>query len=158
MMMGEADGDSSARAAAFLDRLMRRFDLSGHWAFHALHDDGRYYGMTEMQLKQLYSSAALIINHHGATVPLPEHYATSRLIYLETDPVELQVGLHDGVQEAIDFLEPHAAFFTWGLNYGQPDCKVPLPERFRFRPSPPAVVLNWWQSYRGRRGDTLATI
>src|SRR5262249_55628280 len=93
MLMEDENDDSSAKAAAFLDRLMRRFDLGDHWAFHALHDDGRYYGMTEMQLKQLYSSAALIINHHGATVPLPEHYATGRLIYLETDPVELQTGL-----------------------------------------------------------------
>jgi hypothetical protein len=158
MLMDGPDDDSSAKAAAFLDRLMGRFDLGGHWAFHALHDDGRYYGMTEMQVKQLYSSAALIINHHGATVPLPEHYATGRLIYLETDPVELEIGLHDGVQEAIDFLEPHTAFFTWGLNYGQSDCKVPLPERFPFQPSPPAVVPSLWQSYRGEGGDTFTTI
>jgi hypothetical protein len=158
MLMEDDDDDSSARAATFLDRLMRRFDLSGHWAFHALHDDGRYYGMTESQLNQLYSSAALIINHHGGTVPLPEHSATKRLIYLETDPVELEIGLYDGVQAAIDFLEPHIAFFTWGLNYGHPDCRVPLPDRFHFRPTPPAVVLDLWQSYRGEAGDLFTTI
>jgi hypothetical protein len=158
MLMENGNDDSSARAAAFLDRLMRRFDLSGHWAFHALHDDGRYYGMTEIQLKHLYSAAALIINHHGSTVPLPEHSATKRLIYLETDPVELQIGLYDGVQEAIDFLEPHIAFFTWGLNYGNPDCRVPMPDRFDFRPTPPAVVLDLWQSFRDKGGDTFTTI
>src|SRR5260370_10085307 len=76
MLMESADDDSSAKAAAFLDRLMRRFDLGGQWAFHALHDDGRYYCMTGMQLKQLYSSAALIINHHRTTLPRAEPYAT----------------------------------------------------------------------------------
>jgi hypothetical protein len=158
MLMENDDDDSSALAATFLDRLMRRFDLGGRWAFHALHDDGRTYGMTEAELKQLYGSAALIINHHGGTVPLPEHYATGRLIYLETDPVELQIGLYDGNQEAIAFLEPHVAFFSWGLNYGRPDCRVPLPERFPFRTTPPAVVQNLWQSYRGDIGNTFTTI
>jgi hypothetical protein len=158
MLMENDDDDSSALAAAFLDRLLRRFDLGNRWAFHALHDDGRYFGMTESELKQLYGSAALIINHHGGTVPLPEHYATGRLIYLETDPVELQIGLYDGVQEAIDFLEPHIAFFSWGLNYGQPDCRVPLPERFPFKTTPPAVVADLWHSYRGPVSDVFTTV
>jgi hypothetical protein len=158
MFMEDENDDGSANVAAFLDRLMRRFDLGGHWAFHALHDDGRVFGMSDTQLKQLYSSAALIINHHGGTVPLPEHTATRRLVYMETDPVELQIGLHDGVREAIDFLEPHIAFFTWGLNYNQPDCQVPQLERFHFQPSPPAVVPDLWSSYRGEVSDRFTTV
>jgi hypothetical protein len=159
LMMNE-DDDGSALAAAFIDQVMRRFDLgSDHWAFHALHDEEcRCYGMTEGQLKELYRSAALIINHHGSTVPLPEHSATGRLIYLETDPVELEVGLYNNVQEAIDFLEPHVAFFTWGLNYGHPDCKVPLLERFPFRPSPPVIVPDLWAPYHNGRADTFTTV
>src|SRR5262249_3392523 len=126
MLMDTKDDDSSAMAVAFIDRVMRRFDLGGNWAFHALHADGRCYGMTELQLRQLYDSAALIINYHGGTVPLPEHSATGRLIYLETDPVELEIQLFHNNAKAVAFLEPHAAFFTWGLNYGNPDCQVPL--------------------------------
>ena len=38
--------DSTPRAVAFLDRIMSRFGLSGHWAYHALHEDGRSHGMT----------------------------------------------------------------------------------------------------------------
>src|SRR6266581_8727226 len=52
MFMERDDDDSSALAAAFIDRVLRRFDLGGKWAFHALHDDGRCYGMTESQLQQ----------------------------------------------------------------------------------------------------------
>jgi hypothetical protein len=158
MLMEDENDDSSAKAAAFLDRLMRRFDLGGKWAFHALHDDGRYYGMTEGELRQLYGSAALIINHHGATVPLPEHYATKRLIYLETDPVELQIGLYEQNPAAIEFLEPHIAFFSWGLNYNQPDCLVPQLDRFPFKTTPPAVVQPLWNSYRGPVGDVFTTV
>jgi hypothetical protein len=158
LLMKHDDDDSSARAAAFIDRVMRRFDLGGHWAFHALHDDGRCYGMTEGELKRLYSSAAMLVNYHGATVPLPEHGATGRLIYLETDPVELQIGLYDNVQAAIEFLEPHCAFFTWGLNYNHPDCRVPQPERWHFRPSPPVIVPDLWEPGRHPPGEALTTI
>ena len=158
MLMERADDDSSALAAAYIDRVMRRFDLSGRWAFHALHADGRCYGMSHTQLNALYRSAALIINYHGNTVPLPEHSATNRLIYLETDPVELEIELYNGDRNAIEFLEPHCAFFTWGLNYGHADCKVPLPERFRFRPTRPPVVLDLWDSHAGGPADTFTTV
>jgi hypothetical protein len=75
------DGDGSARAATFIADVMRRFDLNDRWAFHALHADGGYYGLSEGQLRELYRSAALLINLHGGTVPLPEHSATGRLIW-----------------------------------------------------------------------------
>jgi hypothetical protein len=157
MLMERPEDDSSALAAAFLDQVMRRFDLGGRWAFHALHDDGRCYGMTEGQLMELYRSAALLINFHGGTVPLPEHAATGRLVYMETDPVELEIELYHGDPQAIAFLEPHIAFFTWGLNYGNADCKVPLPERFRFRPSPPVVVPDLWEQENGD-GELFTTV
>src|SRR5437588_12916646 len=158
-LMEHPDDDSSAKAAAFIDRIMRGFDLSGHWAFQALHDDGRCYGMSDGELKRLYQSAELIINLHGGTVPLPEHYATDRLVYLETDPVALEIELHDGNRETIEFLEPHSAFFTWGLNYGHPDCRVPLPERFPFKPTPPPVICDWWEHGQpSGGGDRFTTV
>jgi len=119
--------------------------LSGRWAFHALHDDGRCYGLSENQLKQLYVSADLLINLHGGTEPLPEHIATDRLIYLETDPVRLQIELYHNLQRTIDFLAPHRAFFTFGENYGSPDCKLPVSERFPFHPTRQPVVLEFWR-------------
>src|SRR3712207_6831182 len=60
MLMQEGDIDGSVRAADFIAGVMRRFDLGCRWAFHALHADGRCYGMSEGQLKQLYKSATLI--------------------------------------------------------------------------------------------------
>ena len=123
MLMEREDDDSSGRG--------RRLHRPRHAALRprrplglpsALHDDGRCYGLSEQQLDELYGSAALLINLHGGTEPLPELHATGRLVYLETDPVQLQIELHDDLQETIDFLEPHCAFFTFAENYGSPDC------------------------------------
>jgi hypothetical protein len=76
MLMQREEDDGSALAAAFIEGVMRRFGLAGRWAYHALHDDGRCFGMSMGQLKQLYRSASLLINLHGGTMPLPEHYET----------------------------------------------------------------------------------
>jgi hypothetical protein len=152
------DEDGSEQAARFLAGVMESFGMAGRWAYQALHAEGRYYGMSEEQLMQLYRSAALIINLHGGTVPLPEHYATGRLIYVETDPVELQMELHEGRQTTIDFLAPHCAFFTFGENYGQPDCGLPVCNRFPFRPTRQPVVMDFWAANGNGGGETWTTI
>jgi hypothetical protein len=158
MLMEHAGDDGSAKAARFIAGVMQRFDLHDRWAFHALHDDGRCFGMSEGQLSQLYRSAALLINYHGGTIPLPEHSASGRLIYLETDPVQLEVELFQRDPEAIAFLAPHSGFFTWGLNYGKPDCKVPLPEQFHFRLTLPPIAHDFWRADAHEAGDTFTTI
>jgi len=144
MLMTSEHDDSSRRAADYLGALMSRFDLSDRWAFHALHDDGRCYGLSDSGLKRLYRSAAAIVNLHGGTHPLPEHIETGRLVYVETDPVQLQVELHDDVQSTVDFLAPHQAFFTFGENLGNSDCGLPTSDRFSFRPTRQPVVLDLW--------------
>jgi GT2 family glycosyltransferase len=158
MLMKHETDDGSAKSAAFIDAVMRRFDLAGRWAFHALHDDGRCYGMSYGKLKELYSSADIIINLHGATVPLPEHYETNRLVYLETDPVALQIELHDNVRETIEFLSAHIAFFTYGENYSRPDCRLPVSDRFHFHPTRQPVVMDFWQQANATTNSTFTTI
>ena len=64
LMEHEAD-DGWAKAAALIDRVLRRFDLGNHWAYHALHADGRCYGMSRAQLNEL-STATLADNFCNA--------------------------------------------------------------------------------------------
>jgi len=159
MFMTHENDDGSGKAAAFIADVMQRIGLGDRWAFHALHEDkGRCYGMTEGALKDLYGAAALLINYHGGTLPLPEHTATGRLVYLETDPVELEIELYHNLPEPTEFLAQHCAIFTWGLNFGNADCRVPLPERFHFRPLPPAIVMDLWEPYSLQGGMDFTTI
>lgn len=146
MLMRSADDDSSALAAGLIRDVMHRFDLDNRWCFHALHADGRCYGMTERTLRQLYHDAALIVNLHGGTPPRPEHSETGRLVYVETDPVQLQVELHEERRETLDFLDPHVAFFTFGENWGNPDCGLPVNRRYTFVPTRQPVVMALWET------------
>jgi hypothetical protein len=159
MFMKDKHDDASALAAAFIGDMMRRFDLGAdHWAFHALHGDGRCHGLSEGTLKRLYRDAALIFNLHGGTIPRPDHYETDRLVYVGTDPVEHEVDVHNGVQETIEYLEPHCAFFTWGENHGNPDCGVPVSDRFKFIPTRQPIVMDLWEPFHGGPADTFTTV
>jgi glycosyltransferase involved in cell wall biosynthesis len=158
MLMDGENDDSSTKAAAFIANVMARFDLGDRWAFHALHDDERCYGMTRRKLGALYRDAALLVNLHGGTMPLPEHAETGRLVYLETDPVQLQVELHDELAATIDVLEPHCAFFTFAENLGAADCGLPVSDRYRFRPTRQPVVLDFWDESSGPARNVFTTI
>jgi GT2 family glycosyltransferase len=158
MLMSSAHDDSSALAAEFISAIMRRFGMSDRWAFRALHDDGRCFGMSESALERLYAESELMINLHGGTQPLPELAAGGRLVYLETDPVQLQLELRHGVQETLDFLEPHCAFFTFAENWGRPDCGLPLHERFSFVPTRQPVVMELWPDRAAQPADVFTTI
>jgi len=160
MLMRSSDDDGALRAAEFIDGVMRRFDFGSQWAFHALHegDNGRLFGLTDTQLRDLYASAALIINLHGGTKPRPEMAATGRLVYLETDPVQLQIELHENNREAIEFLKPHVAFFTFGENYGRRGCGLPVSEQFHFKPTRQPVVIDLWRGHEQLPGPVFTTI
>ena len=106
--------------------IAERFGLGDRWAFQALHEHGRCYGMSAEQLDRLYRDAALIVNMHGGTLPLPEHAATDRLVFLGHRPGRGRARASSGATErALEFLDQHVAFFTWGLNFGNPDCGLP---------------------------------
>jgi hypothetical protein len=159
MFMKNGHDDASLGAAAFIDDVMRRFELgTDRWAFHALHENGECHGMSTGALRRLYREAALILNLHGATIPRAEHSETGRLVYVGTDPVAHEVEVHNGVQETIDYLAPHAAFFTWGENYGNADCGVPTCDRFAFMPTRQPIVLDLWERFHRPPADTFTTV
>jgi hypothetical protein len=158
MFLDDNDHDGSVKVANFLDGVLRRFDLGDRWAFHARHGDCSSYGLSAGQLARVYDSTRWIINLHGGTLPLPEHCATNRLIFLETDPVEVQIQLSEGDRATIEFLDRHCAFFTFGENYGRPPCLLPVSDRYDFRPTRQPVVLDFWREPAAPPGAMFTTI
>jgi GT2 family glycosyltransferase len=158
MLMVPADTEASGRAAAFIATIMRRFGFSDRWAFRALHTDGSCFGMTEARLERLLGSAEMIVNLHGGTQPLPALKATDRLVYVETDPVQLQLELADGYEVANDFLDAHAAFFTFAEAYGSERCLLPVSDRFQFQPTRQPVLPDLWETTKAPAHDRFTTI
>jgi hypothetical protein len=84
--------------------------------------------------------------------------ATGRLVYLGTDPVVREIELHQELPETIELFEQHAAVFTWGENYGRPDCGIPVSTRFQFLPTRQPVVMGLWESLRPVESHAFTTI
>jgi GT2 family glycosyltransferase len=158
MLMAPADEDASGRAAAFIATIMRRFGLGDRWAFRALHRDGRCFGMTDVRLGRLLASAEMIVNLHGGTEPLPEFSATDRLVYVETDPVQLQLELAEGYRASHEFLAAHSAFFTFAESYGSDQCLLPVSDRFEFHTTRQPVLADLWQTAAPPAHDRFTTI
>lgn len=158
ILMQHAEDDAAARAADYIAATLGELDMGDRWCFQALHADGRCYGLSESALARLYANAGLIINLHGATTPRPEHTATGRLVYVGTDPVDVEVQVYHKNRRTIDYLAAHCAHFTWGENYGSPDCGVPVMEQFRLIPSRQPLILDWWQRPTRGSGPHFTTI
>jgi GT2 family glycosyltransferase len=158
MLMREQHDDGGLLAARFISKVMSQIGLADRWAFHALHDDGAVHGMTREALDALYADAALVINLHGGTEPREEHAATGRLVYLESDPCQLQFELHEGNTRTIEFLERHTAFFSFAENWGAPDCGLPVSDRFPFIPTRQPVLLDIWDSGDSPPGPAFTTV
>lgn len=157
-MFSTDDGDPGTEAAAdYLAGVMAQAGLDRQWAYHALHDDGSVRGLSAEGLVRLFDSAALVVNMHGATTPRPEHAAGDRLVYLETDPGRLQVELSEQRSRTIEFLEPHAAFFTFAESIGLAHCRLPRSDRFEFLPTRQPVVLDLWRG-SGPPGESFTTV
>ena len=119
---------------------MRRFGLGDRWAFHGLHDDNRCFGMSaHAAAAACTATPCCLINLHGGTEPRPELYATDRLVYLETDPVQLQTELHDGrAGDRSTSSSRTARSSRYAENYGNPDCRLPVAGPLPVPPHPPA--------------------
>lgn len=158
LLVEGTDDDRSPAAAAFIARHLDRFGLGDRWAFHNWTAGERSYGLSEARLRRLYDEAAVVINLHGATWPLPDALDRDRLVFLETDPVLLQIELFHGKPEAAAYLDAHGAYFTFGENYGTPGCGVPVTDRYDFQPTRQPVVLDLWNAPPVPPGDRFTTV
>ena len=131
-------------AVNYVAQLMSSFGLQDRWAYRSRVDD-RFFGLSQTQVSRVFESADALVNLTGSTHLFEEHIRVPVRIYLETDPVTRQIELVQGDRKAIDLLEAHTHYFTYGENFGSPDCSVPL-TRFNYQPTRQPIVLDWWMS------------
>jgi hypothetical protein len=152
-----ATSDDCTFPVSYIGTLLNRFGFQDKWAYVAAHSDNRCYGLSELQVKDLYARADAIINLFGGTILRDEHMRCPIRIYLETDPVVHQIRIANGEQRYIDLVAAHTALFTWGANYGEPDCGVPVAP-FSYKPTRSPVILDYWDSPCNPAARSFTTI
>jgi len=138
--------------------MLRRHGFGDRWGFRGGYPGGQCYGMTETQIEELYREADAFLNVTGAQDIREEHMQIPSRIYVESDPVAMQIRVAKGDVSALDALQAHTMLFTFGENLGAKDCGVPL-ERFRWLPTRQPVVLDFWAPLEADSGSytTVAT-
>ncbi len=130
------------------------------WAFRGNYPGGKCYGLSEERILCLYREADAFLNVTGAQEIREEHRLCRRRIYIETDPVAAQIKVAQGEKETIAALAAHETLFSYGGNFGRPDCLVPL-ERFTWQRTCQPVVLDLWNTNSppppGAAYNTIAT-
>jgi hypothetical protein len=142
-----ARGEDPGPTVDWLARVFNQFDLNGRWAYNTTGAGGECYGLSSPALSALYRAAALLLNLHGSAKPTEELTSTNRLVFVGTDPGMLEIELDRGETWAVEYLEPHCAFFTWAENFGRQDCLLPVSPRFDFIPTCQPVLVDHWQRY-----------
>jgi hypothetical protein len=134
--------DDPGPAIAYVRRLMERHGVP--WAYQDVASNAMY-GCSEVALRDTLAGADVLVNVSGVTVLRDEHLRVPVRVYLESDPVLPQIEVARGRKFTIDLLAAHTHHFTYGQNFGAPDCGVPI-ERFDYRPTRPPVILDWWRT------------
>lgn len=137
--------DDPAYAVDYLGRVLAAIGLEGKWAYRALwKGQDACYGLSRRQLVDLYSGCDAVLNICGATVLNDDHGRAPRRVYVETDPVGNQLELAEGRPKTFAVLSAHDTIVTYGENYGEADCGVPLTGPFRYLKTRQPIDLDLW--------------
>ncbi len=129
----------------YIARLMAWLDMSDRWAYRFGGENGQTFGLSESQVSALFKRADALVNLTASTWLFERHLDIPVRIYLETDPVLRQFEVAQGRRDTTELLDAHTHHFTYGENFGAPDCGVPL-GRFEYHPTRQPVVLDWWDT------------
>lgn len=136
--------EDPAETLGFVAGWMERIGFSDRWIVRVPGPDRPCRGAgDDADLDELYRRADAVLNLCGGHRLRDEHAAIERLVLLQTDPVAQQIAIARGDRGVIDELDHYDDLFTYGENIGSPGCGVPV-ERYRWIPTRPPVVLEWW--------------
>ncbi|HZT95771.1 MAG TPA: hypothetical protein VFB34_02930 [Chloroflexota bacterium] len=127
----------------FLAAQMSRLGLSDRWLFRTKHLAPEWYGNGgAVKVARLQREADAVINLCGNKWVSD---ARPNLLYLETDPGEIQIHVANGNQDYLRLLERHRWLYTYGVNIGTPRSPIPVGP-LDWHPTRPPVILDWWRT------------
>ncbi len=110
---------------AYLDRIMRKFDMGDRWIYRN-EADGTYHGVAgEAEAEKILASTDVMANVSGACWLRPVTAAVKTKLFLDGDPMFTQTKLNATKPEYLERVLAHDRHYSFGLNIGQPGCKVP---------------------------------
>jgi hypothetical protein len=142
----------------FLAEQMASIGLADRWLFRAQYLDATWYGNgTEATVERLHAEADAVYNLCGTRWADDSRELPPNLVYLETDPGDMQITVAYGYELGLRHLKQHKRLYTYGLNVGRSEFPVPV-EPLNWLPTLPPVVVDWWAGGTLRADGAFTTI
>jgi hypothetical protein len=122
---------------------MARIGLESHWAYRFREKADACFGLSNERLNALYRSCDVLFTFNSAELQ-EEHLAAPFRVYIESDPAISQLRLANGDSRTRQMFAHHHRVFTYGENFGSPDCGVPL-GGIEYRTTRQPIDLEFWE-------------
>jgi hypothetical protein len=151
--------DDCTYAVKHLATCLDTIGLRDKWAFRLADRPGACWGLSELELRQLYRSCDALLNVVGATDLREEHLAARLRVYVETDPVINELRLANSDEHTRIAFENHHLIVTYAENLGAADCGVPLNGfQDKYRKTRQPIDLELWPMAFDSRAAYFTTI
>ncbi len=141
--------DDCTECVKYLKKEMESIGLEDRWAYRD-GVTGNSYGMSQTKIEELCASADVFINVSCSTVLREEYLKIPRRIMVDTDPMFTQVEFlqrpvppKEKGYSAFDFLNAHTDLYTFGLNIGKDDCRIP-DLGFNWKTTKKPICIDFW--------------
>jgi hypothetical protein len=136
---------------------MERIGLADRWAVRLADRAGASWGMDGRRLDELYRTCDALLNVVGATDLREEHLRAPLRVYVETDPVTAELRLAEGDAHTRQAFDNHHHVVTYGENYGNADCDVPL-NGIEYKKTRQPIDLELWPAVYSPNARYFTTI
>ena len=158
-------GDDNARVLAeHITRLDP--DLADRWCYRDATE--RAHGLDWAQAQRFCREADVFVNISAACRMRDVYHEAARTVFIDSDPMYTQASVPEAARgeaeeaeaERVAAIARHDVFFTFGLNVGQSDCRIPT-ELFEWHPTVQPILLDWFDRVArpiGARRPMLTTV
>ena len=136
-------GTDCAYNVNYLRGVMAEFGFEDRWIYRN-GADGQFHGAGEAAARDLIKNGDLLVNVSSAGWLRDYDFGVKHQMFIDGDPMFCQVGLLD--PKNADYaarVRAHDSHFTFGLNVGQPNCRMPE-TGIRWKKTVQPVALDYW--------------
>jgi hypothetical protein len=139
----------------FISDVFGRAGLAEQWAYFDAHRNS-WRGPAAASVLDFARSADVLLNLSGVN-PIRDFLAPiERRVFVDTDPVFTQIR-HLTEPDAMRMAKRHTSFFSFGENFGKPDCLIPN-DGLAWRPTRQPVVVDAWPMAEGPTDGAYSSV